>query len=185
MPTANYFCEAQTILATRSSVAVDLSAGELKSGIDTGEQPMKTMFRKYAMRAGAVVLCSAALCAVPVMAQGGGGGGRGMMRMTSDQRVDALDKAVTLTDDQKIKIKAIYEADMKKMQDMMAAQDPDARTKMQAIRADENNQIKALLSDVQKPKFDAFLAAQPQGRRPGGAGGPGGAGAPPAAPPAQ
>jgi protein CpxP len=68
-----------------------------------------TMIRKYAARAGAVALCSAALCTVPMMAQGGGGGGR--MQMTSDQRVAMIDKAVTLTDDQKIKVKAIYEAD--------------------------------------------------------------------------
>ena len=47
------------------------------AGIDTGEQPMKMkMLGRSAMRAGAVALCSAALCAVPMMAQGGGGGGR-------------------------------------------------------------------------------------------------------------
>jgi protein CpxP len=142
---------------------------------------MKMMtFRKCAARVGVVALCSAALCTVPMMAQGGGG-----MRMTSDQRVAAIDKAVTLTDDQKTKIKAIYDADMKKMQDMMAAQDPDMRTKMTAMRADENTQIKALLTDDQKPKFDAYVAALPQGRRGGGGGAPGAApgGAPP--PPSQ
>src|SRR5665213_1027896 len=54
------------------------------AGIDTGEQPMKMMmFRRYATRVGAVALCSAALCAVPMMAQGSGGGGR--MMMTPDQ----------------------------------------------------------------------------------------------------
>jgi protein CpxP len=139
------------------------------------------MFRRFVATAGVVALCSAALCTVPMMAQGGGGGG---MRMTSDQRVDNIDKAVTLTDDQKIKIKAIYEADMKKMQDLMAAQDPDMRTKMTAMRTDENTQIKALLSDDQKPKFDAYLASLPQrGGRGGGGGAPGAGGPPPAAPP--
>ena len=146
---------------------------------------MKTMFRKFAMRAGAVALCSAALCAVPMMAQGGGGGGRGMM-MTSDQRVSAVDKAVTLTDDQKIKIKAIYEADMKKMMDLRNSGEDRSTMmpKMMAIRTDENAQIKALLTDEQKPKFDAYLASLSQrGPRPDG-GGPGGAGAPPPPPPA-
>jgi hypothetical protein len=85
------------------------------------------MIRKFAARAGVVALCSAALYTVPMMAQGGGG----MMRMTSDQRVAAVDKAVTLTDDQKTKIKAIYDADMKKMQDLREAHahedDGDAR----------------------------------------------------------
>ncbi len=128
-----------------------------------------TMIRKYAARAGVVALCTAALSTVPMMAQGGGGGGRGMM--TPEARVAAIDKAVTLTDDQKTKITAIYTADMKKMQDLRAAQDPDMRTKMQAMRADENTQIKALLTDDQKPKFDAYLASMPQGRGGGGGGG--------------
>jgi periplasmic protein CpxP/Spy len=139
------------------------------------------MIRKYVATTGVVALCSAALCTVPMMAQGGGGGGR--MQMTSDQRVANLDKAVTLTDDQKVKIKAIYEADMKKRQDMMASGEDRSTLmpKMQAMMADENDKIKALLSDDQKPKFDAYLASMPQ-RRPGG-GGPGAGGPPPAAPP--
>jgi hypothetical protein len=100
--------------------------------------------------------------------------------------VAALDKAVTLTDDQKTKIAAIYDADAKKMADLRASQDPDMRNKMMAMRTDENTQIKALLTDDQKPKFDAYLASMPQGRRGGGGGGQGGPGAggpPPAAPP--
>jgi Spy/CpxP family protein refolding chaperone len=152
------------------------------AGIDTGDQTMNmTMIRKYAARVGVVALCTAALSTVPMMAQGGGGGGMG--RMTPEMRVAAIDKAVTLTDDQKTKITAIYTADAKKMQDMMAAQDPDMRTKMTAMRADENTQIKALLTDDQKPKYDAYLASMPQrgGGRPGG--GAPGAGGPPPAPP--
>ena len=132
--------------------------------------------RRFVAAFGAVAVCGAALCTVPMMAQGGGGG----MRMTSDQRVERLDTAVTLTADQKTKVKAIYDADAKKMQDMMAAQDPDMRTKMQAMRADENKQIRALLTPEQQTKFDAM----PQGRGPGG-GGMGGGGAAPATPPAQ
>jgi periplasmic protein CpxP/Spy len=145
----------------------------------------KTMFRRIAMRAGAVALCSAALCTVPMLAQGGGGapggggGGRGMR--TPDQQVAALDTAVTLTADQKTKVLAMYTADAKKMADLRAAQDPDMRAKMTTMRADENTQIKALLTEDQKAKFDAYLAAQPQGR--GGGGGGGGGGAPPPAPP--
>jgi len=139
---------------------------------------MKKTILKYAARAGAVALCTAALCSVPMMAQGGGGGGR----MTSDQRVANLDKAVTLTDDQKTKIKALYDADMKKMMDLRAAQDPDMRTKMMAMRTDENTQIKAMLTDDQKPKFDAYVASMPQG---GGQRGMGGGQQPQAAPPSS
>ena len=132
-------------------------------------------FRRYAARMGAVALCSAALCSVPMMAQGGGGGGRGMM--TPEARVAAIDKAVTLTDDQKTKITAILADDAKKMTDLRASQDPDMRTKMMAMRTDENTKIKALLTDDQKPKYDAYLASMPQGR--GGGGGGGGMAPPP------
>lgn len=132
------------------------------------------MIRRCAARAGVVALFSAAMCTVPMMAQGGGGGG---MRMTPEQRVANLDKAVGLTDDQKTKITAIYTEDQKKMQDLFQSQDPDMRTKMQAMRADENTKIKALLTDDQKPKYDAYLASMPQGRR--GGGGNGGGSTPP------
>ena len=139
------------------------------------------MIRKMAARAGVVALCSAALCSVPMMAQGGGGGG---MRMTPEARVAAIDKAVTLTDDQKTKITAIFTEDQKKMQDMMASGEDRSTLmpKMQAMRADENTKIKALLTDDQKPKYDAYLASLPQRRGPGG-GAPGADGPPPAAPP--
>jgi hypothetical protein len=140
---------------------------------------MKTMMiRRYATRIGAVALCSAALWTAPMLAQGGGG----RMQMTPDAQVAALDKAVTLTDDQKPKVLAIYTADAKKMADLRAAQDPDMRNKMMAMRTDENTQIKALLTDDQKPKFDAYLASMPQGRGGRGGGG-GGAGTPPPPPP--
>jgi periplasmic protein CpxP/Spy len=134
------------------------------------------MIRKYVATAGVVALCTAALSTVPMMAQGGGGGGR--MQMTPEARVAAIDKAVTLTDEQKTKVTALYTADMKKMADLRAAQDPDMRTKMMTMRTDENTQIKAMLTDEQKSKFDAYLASMPQG---GGQRGP--SGPPPAANP--
>jgi Spy/CpxP family protein refolding chaperone len=131
--------------------------------------------RRYALRMGALAMCSAVLCSVPMMAQGGGGGGR--MQMTSDQRVDRLDQAVgPLTADQKTKIKAIYDADAKKRTDLMESQDPDMRTKMMAMMTDENKQIRTLLTPDQQTKFDAM----PQR---GGRGGGGGGGAAPPPPP--
>ena len=144
------------------------------------------MMCKVATRLGAVAVCSAGLAlslgSTPMLAQGYGGGGGGRMQMSPDQQVDALDKAVTLTPDQKPKVKAIFEASTKKMMDLRnSGGDPaDMRPKMMAIRTDQQTQIKALLTDDQKTKYDAMLAAQPQGR--GGMGGPGG-GAPPPPPP--
>jgi periplasmic protein CpxP/Spy len=139
------------------------------------------MFRSFAATAGVVALCSAALCTVPVMAQGGGG----RMQMTPEARVAAIDKAVTLTDDQKTKITALMTADMKKMMDIRSSGEDmtTARPKMMAIRTDENTQIKAMLTDDQKPKFDAYLATMMQGRGPGAGGG--AAPTPPPPPPPQ
>src|SRR5450631_2163047 len=101
-------------------------------------------FRRYATRMGAVAMCTAALCSVPMMAQGGGG----MGRMTPEARVAAIDKAVTLTDDQKTKVTALLAEDQKKMTDMRSSGE-DMQTlmpKIQAMRADENTKIKALLT---------------------------------------
>jgi len=136
---------------------------------------MNKTILKYAGRIGALAICSAALSTVPMMAQGGGG----MGRMTPEARVAAIDKAVTLTDDQKTKITALLTDDQKKMADMRNSGE-DMQTmmpKMRAMRTEENDKIKAMLTDEQKPKFDAYLAAQPQGRGPGG----GGMGGPPPA----
>jgi Spy/CpxP family protein refolding chaperone len=153
--------------------------------MDTGEQPMKNMFRKFALRAGAVALCSAALCAVPMMAQGGGG------RMTPEQQLDALNKAVVLTPDQMPQVKTILDADAKKIADIRNSGEDmsTARPKILAIRTEQQTKIKAILTDDQKVKYDAYLASLPQGRGPGGGGpgggGPGGAGAPPPPVPAR
>lgn len=139
---------------------------------------MNKTILKYAGRIGAMAICSAALSTVPMMAQGGGGGGYG--QMTSDQRVARIDQAVgPLTDDQKTKIKAIYDADQKKMDDLRQSQDPDMRTKMQAMRTDENKNIRALLTADQQTKFDAMPQRGGRGGGGGGGMGGGGNGAPP------
>jgi len=120
-----------------------------------------TTIRTFATRLGVVAVCSAALCSMPMLAQG-----RGMM--APEQRVEAIDKAVTLTPDQKTKILALYTEDQKKMQALRDAQDPDMRTKMMDMRKEENGKIKDMLTDEQKPKFDAYVASMPMGRPGGG-----------------
>jgi hypothetical protein len=59
---------------------------------------------------------------------------------------------------------------MKKQMDLRSSGgDPaDMRPKMAAIRTDQQAKIKALLTADQKPKYDAYLASQPQGRPGGG-----------------
>jgi protein CpxP len=131
-------------------------------------------FLKHATRLSAVALCSAALCTLPAMAQGGGG--RGMM--TPEQRqaqFDAMATAVGLTPEQIPQVKAIQDDTMKKMADLRASGgDPqEMRPKMTAINAEQTTKIKVLLTDDQKAKYDTYLASRPQ-RGPGGGMGPGG-----------
>ena len=141
-------------------------------------------FRKVAIRFGALAVCGAALSTMPLLAQGGGGGGQrgGMMSPEAQQaQLDAMTKAVGLTDAQVAKIKTINADSMKKMADLRASGgDPaDTRPKMMEIRTAQQTQIKALLTDEQKPKYDEFVASQ---RPMGGGRGPGGGGAPPPPP---
>ena len=136
-------------------------------------------FRRIAIRLGALAVCGAAMSTMPMLAQGGGGGQRGGMMSPEAQQaqLDAMTKAVGLTDDQVTKVKAINADTMKKMADLRASGgDPqEMRPKMMEIRTAQQTQIKALLTADQKPKYDAFLASQR----------PMGGGAPPPPPPPQ
>jgi protein CpxP len=135
-----------------------------------------TLIRRYAVRLSAMALFSAALCTVPMHAQGGG---RGMTPEQQQAQLDAMTKAVSLTPDQVTAVKAINADQMKQMADLRASGgDPaDMRPKMMDIRKASQTKIKALLTDDQKAKYDTYLASMPQGR------GPGGGGTPPSPPP--
>lgn len=88
------------------------------------------------------------------------GGPRGGHHMPSvDDQVAALKQAVNLSDDQAAKVHDILQAQRDKAQQMMQDESmsrEDRRAKMQAMRQDSNNQIRALLSDDQKKSFDSF-----------------------------
>jgi hypothetical protein len=93
--------------------------------------------------------------------------------------LEQLTKELTLTDDQKPKVKAALEARDQKMKDLRAdtsLSQEDRRAKMKTIRDDFTATMKGILTADQ---FTAFQKMQPAGR-----GRPGGAGAPPATPPA-
>lgn len=136
------------------------------------------MFRKLAVRACALMLCSAALCTAPMLAQGGGGGGRGMMN--PQNQLTMLTDRLSLTADQQPKVLAILEDTQKKMMDIRnSGADPqDMRPKMMALRQEQQEKIKGLLTDDQKTKYDAMME-QMRGRMRGGQGGNGEATPPP------
>jgi protein CpxP len=90
----------------------------------------------------------------------GKGGGRGGMP-TVEQRLERLETAVgSLTDEQKTKIKAIYE---KSAADMQAIPQEERREKMGPIMQAAQKEIRAVLTPEQQTKFDAM----PQGGRGG------------------
>jgi protein CpxP len=133
------------------------------------------------------------LLAVPMLAasvpaaqyQGGGYGGRqgeGGRRgpMSPDDQLKRMTKELNLTADQQAKVKPILVDAEKKMEDVRNDSGGDRQTmrgKMMQIRQDMNDQVRALLDDKQKEKFDKQEQERQdrmQNRRGGGPGGPGG-----------
>jgi protein CpxP len=132
----------------------------------------------------AVPMLAASAPAAPYQGGGyGGGQGEGGRRgpMSPDDQLKRMTKDFNLTADQQAKIKPILVDEQKKMEDLRNDSSGDRREmrgKMMQIRQDTNNQVRTLLDDKQKEKFDKEQQQRedrPQGRR-GGPGGPSGSG---------
>lgn len=96
------------------------------------------------------------------------GGGRGM-RMDPNRQLERLTRELSLTSDQQEKIKPLLLERQQKMQALIqdqSASQEDRRAQMRTIVEGSNNSIKAILTDDQKPKFDAMQ--QRMRRGPGG-----------------
>jgi protein CpxP len=155
---------------------------------------MKTIFRKPVLRVAILALCTTALSASPILAQdspapqqdqaGPPQGGHGGPGQRGERQVEFLTKKLNLTPDQVTQVKAIDTESQSQMmavrQDSSIAQ-PDKRAKMMDIRKASQDKIRAVLTDDQKPKYDALLA-QMQERRENHQGG---QGAPPQPAPQQ
>ncbi len=105
--------------------------------------------------------------------------------MTPDEQLKRMTKNLNLTADQQSKIKPILVDGRKKMEDARNDSSGDRqamRQKMMQIRQDTNDQVRALLDDKQKEKFDKLEQERQdrmqngRGGAPGGPGAPGGAG---------
>lgn len=151
-----------------------------------------------AMRVALLALCTAAMGATEMMAQdtppagpppgqGRGPGGGGMGGPEQQQRqLDMMTRQLNLTPDQVTQIKAIQEDGRKQamaMRDDTSTTGPDRRAKMMAMRDAEQAKVKAVLTEDQKPKYDAMLARQRERQANGGGGGNGGPPPPPPNPP--
>jgi Spy/CpxP family protein refolding chaperone len=91
--------------------------------------------------------------------------------MTVEAQMDRIDKAVTLTETEKPKVKDAVEKMIAAMQEARAADAADRRTKMSTAREEFNTQMKEILTPEQYTKFEAM----PRGGRRGGASNGGGA----------
>lgn len=99
------------------------------------------------------------------------GGGRGMMDPA--RRAEMMQKQLGLSDDQTTQVKAVLTADSDKMK---AARDSggsqeDMRAQMMAIRKDEQDKLKTILTADQWTKYQAMME-QMRGRMGGGGGNP-------------
>jgi Spy/CpxP family protein refolding chaperone len=105
--------------------------------------------------------------------------------MSPDEQLKRMAKDLDLTADEQTKIKPILVDEQKKMEDLRndAGGDRQAmRQKMMQIRQDRNDQVRALLDEKQKEKFDKMEQQREdrmQNHRGGGPGGPGGENPPP------
>ena len=100
--------------------------------------------------------------------------------MSPDDQLKRMTKDFNLTADQQSKIKPILVDEQKKMDDLRNDSSGDRqamRGKMMDIRKDTNDQVRALLDDKQKEKFDK-QEQEREDRMPNRRGGPGGSGGP-------
>jgi len=138
----------------------------------------------------AIIAAAAVLAVSPAaMAQttnqaagGAGAGARGAGRggfggRTNTMTVESLDKALTLTDAEKPKVKTALEQYNKAREEAMQADQSERRTKMATVRTDFNKKMKEILTPEQYTKYEAMSGRGGRGgRNRGGAGGGGGAG---------
>ena len=101
------------------------------------------------------------MAAIPTRAQEGGPGPGGSHRrgpmMTPEERTEHLTKALSLGDDQKGKVLAVFQDEQKQMQalrsDSTLSRD-DRWSKMREIHQSTTTQIRGILTPDQAKKFD-------------------------------
>lgn len=152
------------------------------------------------MRTALLALCTLTVSAIPATAQdatppappagqdapGGGMGGHRDPAQMEARQLEMMTKHLKLTPDQVTQVKGIQDSSRSQMmalrQDTSSSRE-DKRGKMMALRQDSQTKIRGVLTDDQKPKYDAMLAKEKERmehRREGGQDAP-----PPPPPPAQ
>jgi Spy/CpxP family protein refolding chaperone len=101
-----------------------------------------------------------------------GPGGR--QQMSADEQVARLSEQLSLTEEQKPKVKAVLEDVNKKRAELRGLPQEERGPKVQALREETTKKMKEILTEEQFKKYEAL----PRGRGPGGQGGPGAPGGP-------
>jgi len=113
---------------------------------------------------GAMALGVLLACGTAVMAQDnkdgkdGKGGKRG--RMSAEERLQAMTDKLTLTDEQKPKVKAALEDTQTKMQEARSAPQEERGEKIRTIMADEGKKMKEILTPDQYTKYEEMRPAR-------------------------
>ena len=88
-------------------------------------------------------------------------------RMTQEERISNLATKLSLNDDQKSKLKAVFQDESKAMRELRASSEfssltaQEKRARLAKIRQDASQKVTAFLTDDQKAKWKEL---QPQGR---------------------
>jgi Spy/CpxP family protein refolding chaperone len=112
---------------------------------------MKKLSLIAALALGGLLACSTIAMAQDTNATPKKGGKRGMP--TVEQRLDRMTTELSLTDEQKPKVKAVLEETGKDMQALRDLPQDERRPKMQSIREDETKKLKAILTPDQMDKL--------------------------------
>lgn len=99
--------------------------------------------------------------------QGGGGKGRGGPPPLPDAEqievmVDELDEALDLTDEQEVQVSDLYFAHFEEIEELMS--DRPERSRMESLRSDFEDDVKAVLDDDQKAAYEEYLKSQKKNR---------------------
>lgn len=120
---------------------------------------MKKLSLIAALALGGLMACSTLVTAQDAPKDAPKDAAKGKKGYSVEQRLEAMTTKLSLTDEQKPKVKAVLEESSKKMQEIRSDSSLDQaarREKMQPIMEEQNTKMKAILTDEQYPKYQAM-----------------------------
>jgi periplasmic protein CpxP/Spy len=120
---------------------------------------MKKLSLIAALAIGGLIACSTLVTAQDAPKKGKGG-------YSPEQQLERMTTTLSLTDEQKPKVKAVLEETSKKMKDLRSETDQTTRReKMKPIMDEQNTKLKAILTPEQ---FTKYQEMRPTGGKGGG-----------------